>query len=100
MNALLRRLGCGGRELLKQPGCMLIAALALALGGILTGIGAAEATSAELLPPTGQLPVGRTSYHWVLERLNAGAVASRFNGRMDLASVGAFGHSIGGRVAA
>jgi dienelactone hydrolase len=35
-----------------------------------------------------------------LERLNACAVASRFKGRMDFARVGAFGHSIGGRVAA
>jgi dienelactone hydrolase len=35
-----------------------------------------------------------------LERLDSGAVASPFQGHLDLARIGVFGHSFGGRVAA
>lgn len=35
-----------------------------------------------------------------LERLESGALPSRFQGRLDVARVGVFGHSFGGRVAA
>jgi hypothetical protein len=65
MNSPSQHLGQGERRLLNQPGFMLI--VALALGGGLAGIGGAMDTSAELLAPTGQLQVGRTSYHWVDE---------------------------------
>ncbi len=53
--------------LLKKPEFILIALLTLALGGIQIGLGGAKEMIVELLPPTGKLPVGRTSYHWVDE---------------------------------